>query len=299
MAVAATDRSSGALRRRYLFSARQVCARLDTPYLMERRDYTRCDPRLAQWLDVVADILNRSLTRWPVEILSAELVESFDAATVDWNRRDSRGHLAFDSRGPREADLGMVQGWVDKFLHRHPLLHWYAAVSDSRPQSLSRVPLEVSPSRDQALVRELLTPHGWERVLCVPVAYEPFEHRAFLVMRGETDFTEHDMELAKYIQRLLIGLDKQIQLNRHYYGVTASSALWDVGLTGREQAVLALLAEGCTAVRIAHTLGVSQRTVNKHLENLYRKLQVRDRLSAVLQAQAVGLLQHGTSDADR
>ena len=53
-------------------------------------------------------------------------------------------------------------------------------------------------------------------------------------------------------------------------------------LTGREREVVGLLAEGMTAVAMAHRLGVSRRTVEKHLENVYAKLGVRDRLAAVL-----------------
>jgi DNA-binding NarL/FixJ family response regulator len=53
-------------------------------------------------------------------------------------------------------------------------------------------------------------------------------------------------------------------------------------LTARERAVLALLSEGMTAVAIAHRLAISPRTVHKHLENIYAKLGVTDRLGAVL-----------------
>ena len=61
-------------------------------------------------------------------------------------------------------------------------------------------------------------------------------------------------------------------------------------LTDRELAVLHLLVEGCTAVAMAHRLGISVRTVQKHLEHVYRKLGVCDRLRAVLAAQRSGLL---------
>jgi DNA-binding CsgD family transcriptional regulator len=53
-------------------------------------------------------------------------------------------------------------------------------------------------------------------------------------------------------------------------------------LTPREREVFALLGEGIKAVTIAHRLGISPRTVEKHLENGYAKVGVGDRLSAVL-----------------
>jgi PAS domain S-box-containing protein len=52
-------------------------------------------------------------------------------------------------------------------------------------------------------------------------------------------------------------------------------------LTAREWAVLRLVADGAPAENIARRLGISHRTVHKHLEHLYRKLGVHDRAAAV------------------
>ena len=61
-------------------------------------------------------------------------------------------------------------------------------------------------------------------------------------------------------------------------------------LTEREMTVLGLIAQGLTAAAIGRRLGISARTVHRHLGNLYRKLNASDRLVAVLRAQAMGLL---------
>lgn len=69
-------------------------------------------------------------------------------------------------------------------------------------------------------------------------------------------------------------------------------------LTAREQAVLELLSEGLLARSIATRLDVSERTVHKHLGNLYRKLDAHDRLLAVRRAESLGILEaHGASVA--
>ncbi len=52
-------------------------------------------------------------------------------------------------------------------------------------------------------------------------------------------------------------------------------------LTAREREVLVLVAEGRTNQAIGHALQVSPRTVAKHLENAYRKLDVSCRVQAV------------------
>ena len=62
-------------------------------------------------------------------------------------------------------------------------------------------------------------------------------------------------------------------------------SLQPAALTDRERVVITLVRQGMTAVAIAHRLGISPRTVHKHLENVYAKLGVGDRLSAVLLVQ--------------
>jgi DNA-binding CsgD family transcriptional regulator len=72
-------------------------------------------------------------------------------------------------------------------------------------------------------------------------------------------------------------------------GIPAARAA-EYGLTPREFTVLILLAEALTAAAIGRRLGISARTVHRHLEHLYRKLNTSDRLGAVLRAQDLGLL---------
>ncbi len=61
----------------------------------------------------------------------------------------------------------------------------------------------------------------------------------------------------------------------------------DLGLTQRECEVAHLMARGLTAYSIGRALGISERTVHKHLQNAYRKLGVNDRLSAVRTLESV------------
>jgi DNA-binding NarL/FixJ family response regulator len=62
------------------------------------------------------------------------------------------------------------------------------------------------------------------------------------------------------------------------------------GLSGREIAVLRLLADGGTACSIGTQLGISPRTVQKHLERIYRKLGVTDRVRAVREGEKMGVV---------
>ena len=56
------------------------------------------------------------------------------------------------------------------------------------------------------------------------------------------------------------------------------------GLTQRESEVLLWIARGKSNRDIADILGLSPRTVNKHLEQVYTKLGVENRASAAIKA---------------
>jgi len=61
-------------------------------------------------------------------------------------------------------------------------------------------------------------------------------------------------------------------------------------LTPREKEVLRLLAEGLSARQMARRLDLSERTINTHVANVYRKLAVSNRVQAVRQAIRLGLV---------
>jgi DNA-binding CsgD family transcriptional regulator len=64
----------------------------------------------------------------------------------------------------------------------------------------------------------------------------------------------------------------------------------DLSLTRREQEVLRLVAEGHTDREVAEILVISPRTVNRHLSNMYIKLDVPGRAGAVAYAIRQGLV---------
>ena len=61
------------------------------------------------------------------------------------------------------------------------------------------------------------------------------------------------------------------------------------GISPREREVFALLLDGLPNKVIAQRLGISEKTVKTHLTHLFRRIDVSDRLQAVLWADLHGL----------
>lgn len=61
-------------------------------------------------------------------------------------------------------------------------------------------------------------------------------------------------------------------------------------LTQREREVLCLLASGRTDRKIAESLTISPRTVNRHMSNIFVKLDVPSRAAAAAHAVRSGLI---------
>jgi DNA-binding CsgD family transcriptional regulator len=64
----------------------------------------------------------------------------------------------------------------------------------------------------------------------------------------------------------------------------------DSQLTHREREVLCLLASGHTDRKIAESLTISPRTVNRHMSNIFIKLDVPSRAAAAARAVRSGLI---------
>jgi DNA-binding NarL/FixJ family response regulator len=108
---------------------------------------------------------------------------------------------------------------------------------------------------------------------------------AIALSRGERDYSDAERRFANEARPFLI----QAYLNAlAYSGLRTSRAhepplvegLLAAGLTPREAQVVRLLAFGRSNQHIANELGISDRTVGKHLEHSFRKLGVSDRSTA-------------------
>jgi DNA-binding CsgD family transcriptional regulator len=114
------------------------------------------------------------------------------------------------------------------------------------------------------------------------------ESRVWVLGRLDSPFTLGDRDLAAALAGVLAAVARHEtwrdkRLTSHARPVSE--------LTEREHLVLHLLDDGLTAQGIAARLLLSRRTVHKHLENIYRKLDAHDRGTALAAARERALLE--------
>jgi len=248
-------------------------------------------------MDATGDLLRRPLTALPHDVLLGELIATFGGRTGSWTWRNEGGSqgAVFWSGGlqPQEHDWQLMRRGIG----RHPMVHWYSLTADHAPQTLARINQRIQVAHLPEMWREVMHRYGTDQ-LSIPLSVTGGGHRAYVLADSRReDWPEEDLAFARRLQPLLIGLERQASaLARH--GVTSATlgVMDEVRLTARELAVLRVLGAGCTVRQIAHRLAMSPRTAEKHLEHVYTKLRVADRLSAVLRAQQLGLLQRADQD---
>ncbi len=226
------------------------------------------------------------------EVLQAESPEAARARLAETLRRSSGGEVVsrvqlagaaatffIDRDAPAPSDLPTAAD-----LRLHPLLRFHERFGSGPPvlmedavtsgfelrkatmSVIERLGLSVNQlSVPTAPASAAASYTGW-----VAISSERIDRRA--------------VELISLFQPLITALD------RHVEALESVTLTDDCPLTPRERVVLGLLADGLTARAMATRLAVSERTVHKHLEHLYRKLGATDRLSAVLCAQGRGWL---------
>jgi DNA-binding CsgD family transcriptional regulator len=248
-----------------------------------------------EWLDLVSAVLATPLTALPEERLATALMATFDAPACAFHSRPGPDSVVLRIYPAGLFSATQQAEWVRLAVEApacHPLLHYYLRTGDMAPQQVADVPAVFAGPRVRAGWVELSRCHGFEHQLAIPMPAEAAGPRWFVLGRAEP-FTADRMQLARRVQRLIVGLDRQVEALTRWQSRAAAAPVAvaaDVHLTPRELSVLALVADGLTAAATARRLLVAERTVHKHLERIYAKLGVSDRVSAVLRAQRLGIL---------
>jgi DNA-binding CsgD family transcriptional regulator len=167
----------------------------------------------------------------------------------------------------------------DRHFHEHPLVRAHGRNPSARTHRVS----DLTPARAfhrTPLYNDYYRPIGIDHAMAVPVHVRGGVLVSFVFNRRGRDFSDRDRACVESIRPHLGNL---YRLTR---AVEGPQAAWGVpsALTAREREVLQWLSGGKTDRDIATILGISPRTVHKHLQRIYEKLGVETRTAAVVRA---------------
>jgi DNA-binding CsgD family transcriptional regulator len=174
-----------------------------------------------------------------------------------------------------------TQPTFEAHVHEHPLINHYRATGSGEPVMISDF---ISRQRFHhlGLYAEFFRAIPVEHQLAVNLLGPGRQVIGIALSRGCRDFCDQDRALLSVLQVPLTTALLRVRRRRQAgQALTAMSGCGLADLTEREIQILHLVADGRTNASIAHSLGVSPRTIAKHLEHLYRKLAVTSRAAAV------------------
>lgn len=215
-------------------------------------------------------------------------------SNYDWTQQKAQA----EALSSTDLDLAAVGDFTEQNVALgHPTGHYYARSGDDKPMS-TRLLTDWRRWRASENGRYVQRTMGSTDLLTLPLAVQSDWQRGFVLHRDSGVFSERDLAYATHAQVILRAIDRHYAvLNRWADSRRSTVRRQDPAdllaghlLTTREITVLTLLANAMTATAVGHKLGISTRTVHKHIENLYRKLGTRDRLETILRAQALGIL---------
>lgn len=187
----------------------------------------------------------------------------------------------------------VAHAWLNPVHHGWSLSLWRRTPHGARTATLANVDPDLagdvmgswwpaSPCRRVAL-EWLVTPYLIE----VPLVQGKHPGCSVLVLGRESVFSHEEVQrVATVLQQIAVVERAVLRLEAPVLPTPGRFG----AVTEREVEVLRLLSDGLIAQSIAQRMSVSERTVHKHLENLYHKLDVHDRLMAVIRGQQLGLL---------
>ncbi len=246
---------------------------------------------LGSWWEIVHDVLERVDGVVPWGALCEELARQVHAPVTGHFRWTTDGHTHVAAYPlPDWFDLPDVASRAAQF---HPLARHYVMTGATSPLSIDQVPALSEPAAKdyKAELREdAIDQHLW-----IPIHRGRLEVLVAGVCRPKDPFSAQEHSRAVAAQAVITSVHAHCATLAQHLPTTVSAdqrdaALGEVKLTPRQVAVLALAAHGLTAVAIGRRLCISPRTVERHLQNAYARMGVRDRVSALRRANQAGLL---------
>lgn len=192
-----------------------------------------------------------------------------------WNEIDLDGQIV---RVHNEPELVFAHEQLNRLVATHPLLRYVIETGDLSARTISDL-LDVDAFHRTQLYLEVYRSLGVEDQLAAAVEVDDSRIVAVALNRGACTFTDDDRVMLDLLRPHLVAAHERATRRERF--VLDAHRAEELGLTAREAQVIGLVGRGLANQAIGERLGISARTVHKHLQNLYSKLGVNTRAAAV------------------
>lgn len=192
---------------------------------------------------------------------------------VSYNEVDLDRRAAWSVSAPAEVVPEDGPALLAAHAADNPLVVHQATTGDGSARRVSDF-ISLRQFRSRPLHVQLYAPMGVNHQLAIGFGVRPGVIGVAL-NRGRMDFSDRDVAVLDALRPFVS------YAHRRLPGPPPSEAGLKARLTRRQQEILELVAGGATNVQIAAALTVSEHTVAKHLERIYRLLGVTNRTGAV------------------
>lgn len=166
---------------------------------------------------------------------------------------------------------------------------------DTKKPTLALLDIELPDGKGNSLIPALLDKHP--SCICIIVTiYADERHLLPSLSAGAKGYILKDQSKQRIAEMLIQAMAGELPLSPAVATMVLShfSNTEDVGsaspLTSRESEVLALIGAGSSTPTVAEQLGISKYTVEDHLKQIYRKLEITNRAEAALAARNLKLV---------
>ena len=171
--------------------------------------------------------------------------------------------------------------------------------------SISEARAQIAHTNPQVIVVDLSLPDGngleivqWarsisERIGIVVLTLNPAQDFLLTVMKsGASAFVEKSAPLAELTSAIEHSFIAPLSFSAQGLSRVMKKDHEANALTTREIKVLEKLSDGLSASSIGLELFITEATVKTHLASIYRKLDSKNRIQAIIAAKKIGLLLH-------
>lgn len=234
---------------------------------------------LVRVIEEIVDATGSTEALCAASLSAGDVISSTAVVSYQVNLRDGSGDGCVRDDGAGVGGEELI-GRLVANISDCPIHRWHGDGNHDEIVTLSTI-TEPAEYRDGDHYKAVFGGSGVADILSIPVGAGETVARVLVCRDGE-GFSDDEIDAARILQPVVTGCLRQTQVMEQLRSDPLSEeAMRERGLTAREAQIFSRLASGATSQAVGQELGISVRTVEKHVQNIYARIGARNRSEAI------------------